>query len=106
MTYRGAGRGSQWSHHCDFDRFVVSRTGKSMVPAEMGGLNVPCRGRKEDSLQAAAPAMYGEILRVSVWHMCRNPVQQGSGFEWRLLVPCWLGRASPLTSGKVSRKDA
>ena len=91
MTGGGAGRG---------------RMGKVDGVRRDGGVNVPCRGRKQDSVQAATPAMCGEILRVSVWRMCRNRVQQGSGFEERVPVPGWLGRTSPHTVVEVAHKDA
>ena len=71
-----------------------------------GGVNVPCRGRKQDSVQAATPAMCGEILRVSVWRMCQDRVQQGSRFEERVPLPGWRGRTSPHTIVEVSHKDA
>ena len=44
---------SQWVHQCDPDRFVVTRMGKVDGVRKDGGVNVPCRGRKQDSVQAA-----------------------------------------------------
>ena len=81
--------------------------GKAAVSAEMGGgVNVPCRERKHDGVQAATPAMCGEILRVSFWRMCQNLVQQGSGFEERVPVRGLLERTSPHAILEVSHKDA
>ena len=96
----------QWVHYCDSDRFVVTRMGKVDGVRRDGGVNVPCRGRKQDGIQAATQAMCGEILRVSVWRMCQNWVQQGFGFEERVLVPGWLGRTSPHIVIEVSHQDA
>ena len=85
---------SQWVHYCDSDRFVVTRMWKVDGVRRDGGVNVPCRGGKQDSVQAATPAMCGEILRVGVWRMCQNRVQQGSG-PWMLamMYGVWPGRA-------------
>ena len=87
---------SQWVQYCDPDCFVVTRMGKVDGVRRDGGVNVPCRGRKQDSVQAATPAMCGEILRVSVWRMCQN----------RVPIPGWLGRTSPHTIVEVAQKDA
>ena len=96
---------SQWVHYCDPDCFVVTRMGKVDGVRRDGGVNVPCRGRK-DCVQAAAPAMCGEIFRVGVWRMCQNRVQQGSGFEERVPVPSWLGRTPSHMVVEVAHKDA
>ena len=104
MTGGGAGTGPNAFIIVTPTALLSPARGKSMVSAAMGG-GGECPMPWKKTGQRPSGNVWRD-LRVTVWRMCQNRVQQGTGFKGRVRVPGWLGRTSLHTIAEASHKDA